>query len=284
VFAIDFVASMVNFAREKAAAAGLRNIEFRVIDGEQLDLPSATFDAATMRWGLMFMPDPAACLERIHRALKPGARLALTTWAAPDRNPWASVPLTVMKKYMELPTPAPGQTGIFAFADPDRVRHTMAVAGFRDIAVEDLDVLWAGPESGRDYFSEVIEMAGPLASLYAKLPEQKKRAYADDVAQDLARTHFAGVKATELKHGALAGRERGRRQVLAFLADPRVQGAFAVDIWHKEFTLFTTIVDFWVEEAMRLDGIDLYDRGGNISPTHRHAKADLDPVDMALAS
>jgi len=187
VFATDFVAGMVDFAREKAAAAGLRNIEFRVMDGEQLDLPAATFDAATMRWGLMFMPDPAACLERIHRALKPGARLALTTWAAPDRNPWASVPLRVMKKYMELPTPVPGQTGIFAFADPDRVRHTLAAAGFRDIAVEDLDVLWAGPESGRGYFSEVIEMAGPLASLYAKLPEEKKRAYADDVATEAER-------------------------------------------------------------------------------------------------
>ena len=87
---------------------------------------------------------------------------------------------------------------------------------------------------------------------------------ANDVAQELARTHFAGVKATELKHGALAGRERGRRQILSFLSDPRVQGAFGVDIWHKEFTLFTTLVEFWVEEAMRLDGIDLYDRGGNI--------------------
>lgn len=187
VFATDFVAGMVEFAREKAAAAGLRNIEFRVMDGEQLDLPAATFDAATMRWGLMFMPAPIACLRRIHRALKPGARLALATWAAPDRNPWASVPLRMMTKYMELPPPVPGQTGIFAFADPDHIRHTMAAAGFDDIAIEDLDVLWAGPESGRAYFGEMIDMAGPLASLYAKLPEERKRAYAEDVAAEAER-------------------------------------------------------------------------------------------------
>jgi len=85
-----------------------------------------------------------------------------------------------------------------------------------------------------------------------------------DEAEYLARTHFPGVKAVELKHGSLASRERGRRQILAFLADPIAQGAFAVDVWHKEFTLVTTLVDFWVEEAMRLDGVDLYDRGGNI--------------------
>jgi enediyne biosynthesis protein CalE5 len=187
VVATDLVAGMVDFAREKAAAAGLRNIEFRVMDGEQLELPSATFDAATMRWGLMFMPDPTACLQRIHQALKPGARLALATWASPDRNPWASVPLTVLKKYMELPAPVRGQTGIFAFADPSQVRHTMAGAGFRDIVVEDLEVLWSGPETGRAYFNEVTEMAGPLAALYAKLPEEKKRAYADDVAAEAER-------------------------------------------------------------------------------------------------
>jgi ubiquinone/menaquinone biosynthesis C-methylase UbiE len=187
VVATDFVARMVDFAREKAAAAGLRNVEFRVTDGEQLDLPAATFDAATMRWGLMFMPTPVACLQYIHRALKPGARLALTTWAAPDRNPWASVALRVLTKYVELPSPVPGQTGIFAFADPDHIRRTMAAAGFTDIVVEDLDVLWAGPESGREYFNELIEMAGPLASVYEKLPEEKQRAYADEVAVEAER-------------------------------------------------------------------------------------------------
>jgi ubiquinone/menaquinone biosynthesis C-methylase UbiE len=182
VVATDFVAAMVDFAREKATAAGLQNIEFRVTDGEQLELPTATFDAATMRWGLMFMPAPVVCLQRIQRALKPGARLALATWAAPERNPWASVPLRMLAKYMELPTPVPGQTGIFAFADPQQIRRVMTTAGFADIVVEDMDVLWAGPDTGREYFNEVIEMAGPLAALYAKLPEDRKRAYAEDVA------------------------------------------------------------------------------------------------------
>ncbi len=184
VYATDLVAGMVAFAREKAQARRLANIEFVVGDGELLELPSAAFDAATMRWGLMFMPDPVACLQRIHRALKPGAVFATATWAAPDKNPWASVPLAVMKRYMELPAPVPGQTGIFAFADPERLKSTMTAAGFRDVIVEGLDVVWSGPANGKEYFGEVIEMAGPLASLYARLPEDRKRAYADDVAAE----------------------------------------------------------------------------------------------------
>lgn len=185
VLATDFVEGMVAFAREKAA--GLRNIEFRVVDAEQLALPSGAFDAATSRWGVMFMPDAAACLRKVHDALKPGARVALATWGPPDRNPWASVPIAVMKRYMELPAPVPGQTGIFAFADPARLRDLLASTGFQDVEVEGLEVLWAGPDSGEAYFGEVIELAGPLASLYAKLPADKKTAFARDVAEEAER-------------------------------------------------------------------------------------------------
>ena len=187
IFATDLVAGMVAFAKEKAAALSIGNIEFVVADGEQFDLPSDTFDAAIMRWGLMFMPQPVDCLRRIHGALKPGAAFATANWATPDRNPWASVPLAVMKRYMELPAPVPDQTGLFSFADPERLKKVMTEAGFRDVAVEGVEVLWAGPASGKDYFGEVMEVAGPLASLYAKLPEDKKRAYADDVAAEAER-------------------------------------------------------------------------------------------------
>ena len=183
VNATDFVAEMIAFAKEKAEASGLANIEFQLIDGEALDLSPATYDAATMRWGLMFMPDPAACLGRIHDALRPAARFATACWTGPDENPWASVPLGILGNYMEIPPPQPGQTGIFSFADPDRIKRVMAAAGFKNTAVEPMDVLWSGPETGATYFQEVIEMAGPLAALYAQLPSDEQAAYANDVAK-----------------------------------------------------------------------------------------------------
>ena len=40
---------------------------------------------------------------------------------------------------------------------------------------------------GHAYFGEVIEMAGPLASLYGRLPDDAKRAYADEVAAEAER-------------------------------------------------------------------------------------------------
>lgn len=53
---------MLSCAREKAGQAGVTNIEFRCVDGETLDFPANTFDAATIRRGLMFMPEPVAWL------------------------------------------------------------------------------------------------------------------------------------------------------------------------------------------------------------------------------
>lgn len=183
VLATDFVDDMLAFAREKAAARKLSNIEFRRVDGELLDLPNESFDAVTMRWGLMFMPDPVACLRRAHRTLAVDGRVALATWGPPEKNPWASIPAACIRKYLDVPPPVPGQTGIFSFADAERVRSTLDAAGFREIEIEPFEVLWSGPTDGRTYFQEVMEMAGPLAAMYAKLSDDDKVKFADDVAR-----------------------------------------------------------------------------------------------------
>jgi enediyne biosynthesis protein CalE5 len=46
VLATDISAEMLAFGRERAAAAGLGNVEFLQADASSLDLPQASFDAA----------------------------------------------------------------------------------------------------------------------------------------------------------------------------------------------------------------------------------------------
>src|SRR3990170_5112484 len=55
---------MLAVAREKAEARGLRNVEFRVADGEELEAGDGEFDAVLCRWGIMFMPEPVRCLRQ----------------------------------------------------------------------------------------------------------------------------------------------------------------------------------------------------------------------------
>jgi ubiquinone/menaquinone biosynthesis C-methylase UbiE len=169
VIAIDWVDEMVAFAREKASAQGISNIEFRVLDGEALDIASASVDAATIRWGLMFMPDPDACVTRAYQALKPGGRIVIANWAGAEKTPWAAIALNAIKKHVDIPPPPPGMTGLYSFADPARNRALLENAGFQSVSVEELKVTMIDVDTGAEYFTWVKDMAGPIASLFASL-------------------------------------------------------------------------------------------------------------------
>jgi hypothetical protein len=71
--------------------------------------------------------------------------------------------------------------------------------------------------------------------------------------------------ALEIKHAKLSRSLRGQQRIVEFLRDATPENKVAVTIWHKEFTLVTTIVDSWVEGSTFGHGIDLYFRGGNIA-------------------
>ena len=70
--ATDISAEMLAFGRERAAAAGLGNVEFMESDACSLDFPHASFDAAVSRWEIIFEPDAEAAAGRIRGFLRTG--------------------------------------------------------------------------------------------------------------------------------------------------------------------------------------------------------------------
>lgn len=171
VLGTDLVDDMLAFAREKAQRDGLSNVEFRCMDAEALDVDADSFDAATCRWGIMFMPDPVAALRRARAALREGGRVAVATWAEPARNPFAALPLSIVRRYIDVPAPPPNAPGIFAFADPARLRATLEQAGFSEIEVEELSVDMLEVDSGPAYWEVMSDLAGPITALMRQLPE-----------------------------------------------------------------------------------------------------------------
>lgn len=176
VVATDFVDEMLAFGREKAARRGVSNIEFQRVDGEQLDATGGTYDAATIRWGLMFMPEPVECLRRVHGALKEGGRIALACWAAPDKNPWAAIPMGSIRKHLNAAPPPAGTPGLFALADRPRLQAVLEEAGFKDIVIEPVELSMAEFDTGQEFFTFVRELAGPVATLFAQLPPEAQAA------------------------------------------------------------------------------------------------------------
>lgn len=183
VLGTDISADMLEIAREKAQARGLNNIEFLVVDGEELDVEAESFDAVLCRWGIMFMPEPVRCLRQAHQALKPGGRIVVTVWGPPERNPFFTVPMSVLRQHIDVPPPQPGAPGIFAFADPDRLASALQEAGFRDAQVEETVLPMALFDSGEEYWQFTRELAAPIAALVAQLPPDTQHAISREVAE-----------------------------------------------------------------------------------------------------
>ena len=181
VVGTDLVDAMLAVARDKAASEKLDNIEFHCIDAEELDLIADSFDAVTIRWGLMFMPEPQACLAAAHKALKQSGRISLACWSAPEKNPFVGVLLQTLNNYMEIPVPPSGTPGIFAMADPNRLRDLLASAGFKNIELEELEIDVIEVADGRAYWEAMSDLAAPVMALVNQLDESARSNYIEEV-------------------------------------------------------------------------------------------------------
>jgi ubiquinone/menaquinone biosynthesis C-methylase UbiE len=181
VIGTDLVEEMLSVAREKVLQENLDNIEFRCVDGEALEFEPASFDAVTIRWGLMFMPDPQACLRRVHHLLKPNGRIVAACWAAPEENPFVSLLIGALAGYMEVPKPGPDAPGMFAFADPERLRRVLELAGFIDVKIEKMLIDVIEVVDGAAYWAAMKDIAGPVMILADQLGDEARTAFVDDV-------------------------------------------------------------------------------------------------------
>jgi ubiquinone/menaquinone biosynthesis C-methylase UbiE len=80
VIGLDLAPRLIALARQKAAAESLTNVEFRHADFDQAYFRNASFDAVVCVFGLFFFPDMRATVQKMRRLLRPGGRLAITTW------------------------------------------------------------------------------------------------------------------------------------------------------------------------------------------------------------
>src|SRR4051794_25311956 len=69
VVGIDYVPSLLDRARKRAAAESLR-VEFLEGDAEALPFPDASFDAVTSVFGTMFAPDHLRAAEELLRVCR----------------------------------------------------------------------------------------------------------------------------------------------------------------------------------------------------------------------
>lgn len=174
VVATDISAEMLAYGRERAKAAGLDNIEFVEADASSLDFPERSFDAALSRWGIIFEPDGEGAAARVRGFLKPGARMAISSWGPPERVPFLGIPMRTAMERLDVPPPPPGTPGPLSRPTPEAIGGLLRGGGFSDVRVEEAEVTieWESPE---EFTTFIREIAPPITAMIEPHPEDVQK-------------------------------------------------------------------------------------------------------------
>jgi enediyne biosynthesis protein CalE5 len=170
VVATDISAEMLAFGRERATAAGLENIEFVESDAMTLEFPEDSFDAALSRWGIIFEPDGEGAAARVRGFLKPGSRMAISSWGPPERVPFLAIPMKTAMQRLDVPPPPPGTPGPLSRPTPEALSTLLEGGDFSDVKVEEDEVSFEW-ESPGDFTIFIKEIAPPISAMIDPHPE-----------------------------------------------------------------------------------------------------------------
>jgi SAM-dependent methyltransferase len=192
VVATDISAEMLAYGRERAAAAGLENIEFVESDAASLDFSEASFDAALSRWGIIFEPDGEAAAARVRGFLEPGGRMAISSWGSPERVPFLAIPMQTAMRHLEVPPPPPGTPGPLSRPTPEALAGLLEGGGFSDLEVEEDEVVleWDSPA---DFTTFVKEIAPPISAMIAPHPPDVQQSTWDAITEAVEREAGGGA-------------------------------------------------------------------------------------------
>ena len=140
VLATDLSPAILCYVDDSAKAAGYHNIQTRELDGECLhELDAASFDAVVSRVGLIYFPDQQKALLGMHHVLRPGGKMAAIVYSTADKNPFFSVPVSIIRRRAELPPPLPGQPGPFSLGAEGALEQAFSDAGFSEVKTMRVD-------------------------------------------------------------------------------------------------------------------------------------------------
>ena len=125
VVGVDMTDAMLERARTNAESAGLFNVEFRKGDIESLPVDDGLFDVVLSNCVLNLCPDKDRALREIHRALKPGGKLAVSDMA------WTTEPPESIRRDLNAIVGCIGGALVL-----DDYLRRLKLAGFRDVHVE----------------------------------------------------------------------------------------------------------------------------------------------------
>lgn len=131
VTGIDLSNGMLTQARAKAQARRLHNVTFRQMDMDEMDFAGDQFDIATSSFGLFFIEDMEAAMRRIARTVKPGGRIAISSFMETAFSPFSSIFLSLYEDFGRQAPPLSWKR----LADAAAIEKVYHAAGITDITL-----------------------------------------------------------------------------------------------------------------------------------------------------
>jgi ubiquinone/menaquinone biosynthesis C-methylase UbiE len=180
VTAIDIAPGMVELLSADAARRGVTNMDVRVGDAEAPGVEDGSVDAVLASLVLFFLPDLGAALRAYRAALRPGGRLAFTTFGETSAA-WAAIEAAITS-FLPDGHPLKEQSGrpqTGPLASEQAIRRVLADAGYANVAVEE-----------REYpvrYGTGADLVGwsrttGLRALWDAIPAERKRQAEEEIA------------------------------------------------------------------------------------------------------
>jgi SAM-dependent methyltransferase len=161
VTAIDASPAMVERTRVRASATGLL-LEAMTMDGQDLTFPAASFDAAISILGVILFPDAVRGLSELRRVVRPGGRIAVVTWTAPEAyeliGELRAAALSVLGNLPARPLPAQ-----LRFKEKDEFQGLFVAAGLPAAEIAEVNAELVAPSPA--WLTERLGFAPGMAAL-----------------------------------------------------------------------------------------------------------------------
>lgn len=184
VLGVDFAPGMTAHLRARARRENLHALRAETMDGQALDLPDESFDAAASAFGLIFFPDTDRGLRELRRVLAIGGRAAVLAWSEPEAQRF----FQAVRRSLERGVPElaiPDEPPRWAqLSSAEGLAAAMERAGFRRVRVETLQRRWEAP-SAAWLWERLPRLSPATAGLFQQLDEAQTAAFGEAFVQEM---------------------------------------------------------------------------------------------------
>jgi SAM-dependent methyltransferase len=171
VTALDQSADLLEIAKQRAQARGLKNFTTSQGDAHHLPFPDNSFDLATSRFGVMFFRDPVVALRELHRVLRPGARACFLAWGSFEQPYWQAM-MGIVHRHVGGPLLAETASDPFKYAKPGSLSAVLSSAGFTGVQEETRTLPWNWMGPPEEVWEQVQAVSVPFRPMLERVPAE----------------------------------------------------------------------------------------------------------------